>query len=64
MFCIFVWTYSQSARDRGFKKFMAKAAMPLDGSKLLSRYYKQVGINDFAVVESSDQAAFYDWALY
>ena len=43
---------------------MAKAAMPHDGAKLLSGYYKQVGINDFAVVESSDPAAFYDWALY
>ena len=42
---------------------MAKAAIPLDGAKLLSRYYEQVVINDFAVVESSDPAALYDWAL-
>ena len=42
---------------------MAKAGMPLDGAKLLSRYYNQDGIDDFAVGESSDPAAFYDWAL-
>lgn len=37
--------------------------MLLDGAKLLSRYYKQDGIYDFALCESSDPAAFYDWAL-
>ena len=64
MFFTFVWTHLQSARDRVFKKFTAKAGMPLDGAKLLSRYYNQDGIDDFAVGESSDAAAFYDWALY